>query len=264
VPEPDHDQEGEAEENPSGERWVPLTGLVAPPQASALEDALDEAGIPTLVLQPNDQMIGLVSGSATPAYMNEQVTVPESRVRDALQVVQRVEAQAVERGMKDAFDPVSIDERLHDPKGDQLLKRTAATATLPPEERHEVLAGLVADMLAFEVGDIRMAQCLAAAGLNEDEATRLVAEVVRERADLFEKSRRRLLTAGRASSVSGILLLLLSLCLLIPRWQSAPALAFSGHESWMLVTGLVSTCIGTGLIQRARRMRNPAQRPEGN
>ena len=260
---------GESEEEDTGGQgklhWVPLVEAATPAAVAALTDSLHQAGIrfivgqvaPYATLQPHS--IGLVE-----MQLGERVMVPQETVERARKVLDEVRREAMARAVKDAFDPESLQERLSDPKADPVLKEMVTLTGLPPGERHESLSGRVADWLTEQVGEVKIAQSLAAAGLSEDDALRLVAEVVRWRADLFERSRARFLGAGKIILVTGLLLLLLGICVLILQAQSTSAVPITGRAALLPFLGFVGICTGYGMMARAHRMRNPAQRPDAN
>ena len=264
--EPEESQEEGTGERPKG-RWVSLVEA-APGEVAALTDSLQDAGIRFIVEQaetcstfPQPFSVGQVG-----MLLGERVIVPEEDARRACEVLAEVRRKAKVRAVKDAFDPESLQESLSDPKADPVLKEMAALAGLEPGQHHEYLSARVADWLTENVGEVKIAQYLAAAGLSEEEAGKVVAEVVCYRADLFDQSRARLLSAGRITLITGLLLVLLGICVLIMRAMVAPGLplAFMSYLPALPVFGFVGICIGYGLIVRARRMRNPAQRPDAN
>jgi hypothetical protein len=147
-------------------------------ESIALINALEDEGIPAM------KRGGIVHlGSAQPV----DVLVPRLLLEQARSSVEKFREASSERGVQEAYKPENIEEQWNDPKQSKQMQLMTKLAVADKETRERELFDFVATALADKMPSTAMAQCLAVAGLNKDEADALVAHVQQNRLSLVRE-----------------------------------------------------------------------------
>jgi hypothetical protein len=209
------------------EKLRDLVTVAAParmPEAIYLAEALEESGIPAMA-EPQ-HFDGLAPGT--------RVFVPRHFADQAKEVIAKARADAVARGVEQAFDIESIADSTEDRPAGPLMerfmperakeeKRQQETLTamfalrgVTPQARDEELRERVAAWILDGIPLLETAKYLAAAGLTQDEAAALVTDVTQQKRDECEEAGSTQLVLGASVALLGVLASIVSRALAAP------------------------------------------------
>jgi hypothetical protein len=165
------DQQAEPELSPEQLQDLVVVAIPATqPEALYLCDALEDAEIPAVT--QGDALYGLSGGPG-----GTRVCVPRVLLTKAKEVVDQARIAAKTRGVEQAFDPDNINDMLDDPRAHPALLRLARLRDAEPQLRRETLAKYATYWLERNVPAVDIAKCVAAAGMTQEEATAMIAEL---------------------------------------------------------------------------------------
>lgn len=156
-----------------------------PVDAEIKQEVLDDAGIPN----------SLVGGSLPFGGMGFaplKIMVPRVLVENARLIMAKAEEDAKREGVEIAFTEEALQEFMDNPDPEPELAEIFEMRARHPGPRDEELAVYVATWLVVPLQVYELAQRLALAGLNLEDAKSIVKWVADERADLIETARRDL------------------------------------------------------------------------
>jgi hypothetical protein len=232
----------------------------SPSEAAALVDALEAAGIPTHVQNTPHRGYGMEISLHGSESLSKTILVPSDCVLEAEDVINAFLLEVKKEGVRRAFLPGEVEDLAKDSRPEPEMALARALKDVHEEEREERLSAHVADWLTDAHSEIKIAQRLAAAGLTEAQATALVARVVRERADLFERSRRKQLMVGAAMVLSGLVYIaVFVISLLIAIARGAPGKRpEAGDMATSMIWAIMVSGLGILILRRASHLKNPA------
>lgn len=242
-------------------KLLPVAETTTPAEAAAVSAALEKAGIPACIqdVPPHGYIGDMPTKGDMPGH-RKRVFAPAERVLEAEEVINAFLDQVKKAAVRRAFRPEQVEDQAKDPRPEPEMADALATLELHAEARDERLSELVADWLTAGDSEVSIAQRLAAAELSEAEATDLVARVVSERADLFERSRRRQSVAGMILLATGTVYLVGFLFLVASGAGTRSAQANSG-VAFHLILSVIMLASGGYVHGRSRVPERPA-RPE--
>lgn len=206
----------------------------------ALIDMLEETGIPAF------KRGGIIHlGSVGPS----EIVAPRKLLDLARAAIQEFRNTANERGIENAFSPDSVEEQQNDPRSnDMALMGRIAYAT--PEEREEILSKFIAQAVIDATPAPELAQHLAAAGLNRDEADALIEKVKTRQMDSIRGKLESRMQTGYLVGGAGAVLFVITLLFSIS----------SGRLVAAPIWGVMATVIGFGLAADAKSKLNALEK----
>lgn len=164
-----------------------------------LSERLEEAGIPLARLSESIRY-------HNPLSSRPEIRVPRVLAIRAREIIDAARVEAEHRAVDNAFDQESVEQiDAKDVKRDNTLALMLTLKSLPAHERNPQLALCIIDWFASGRSNIDISRYLAAAGLTQDEARALVADVYEQQKDEIQRKQAAGWNRGLIFIVLGVL-----------------------------------------------------------